>query len=171
MRRLREQIKTSQAFQHVFPPPFPFRLLLSGPRNDLPNVPRLRMDITTYIHDGLCTKGKQLPYERLVAPLARRVNDERGVGGRKVADSAEDLCRVARTEGDFMRKTVERCVVCREADRVCGELDTSDLCEVWSESEREEACAAVGVDKVSRGRGAWRGSGCCGGWENGVADV
>jgi hypothetical protein len=112
------------------------------------------MDITTYIHDGLWAKGKQLPYERLVASLPRRVNDERGVGGRKVADSAEDLRRVARTEGDFMRETIERCVVRREADRVRGELDTGDLCEVWSESESEEACAAVGVDEVSRGRGA-----------------
>ena len=47
MRRLRKQIKTSQAFQHVFSPPFPFYFLFSGPRNDLPNVPRLRVDITS----------------------------------------------------------------------------------------------------------------------------
>ena len=38
-----------------------------------------------------------------------------------------------------------------------------------SEGEREEPRAAVGVDEVGRGRGAWRGRGS--GWEDGIADV
>ncbi len=152
--RLRKQVEPSQTFQHVLAPDLPLRLLLCRPRDDLPDVPRLRVRITADIHDDLRAKGKQLAHERLVAPLARRVDDERGVGGRKVANGAEDLRRVARAEGYFVREAVERRVVRRETDRVSGELDACDLGEVRGERQREEACTAVGVHEVSRGRGA-----------------
>ena len=169
MRCLRKQIKSTQGFQYILSACPPSFLLFSGPRNDLPNVPRLRVHVTADVHDRLRAKGEQLPYERLVAPLARRVYDERGEGGRKVADDAEDLRGVARTEGDFVREAVQRRVVRRKADRVRGELDAGHLCEVWGEGEREEPRAAVGVDEVSRGRGARRGRGSR--WEDGIADV
>ena len=169
MRRLRKQIKSSQGFQHILSARLPILHLFSGPRNDLPDVPRLRVHVTADVHDRLRAKGEQLPHERLVAPLAWRVDDERGEGGRKVADGAEDLRRVARAEGDFVREAVQRRVVRREADRVRGELDAGHLCEVWGEGEREESRAAVGVDEVGRGRGARCGRG--GRWEDGIADV
>jgi len=169
VRRLRKQIESSQGFQYILSARLPFLLLFSGPRNDLPDVPRLRVHVTADVHDRLRAKGEQLPYERLIAPLARRVDDERGEGGRKVADDAEDLRGVARAEGDFVREAVQRRVMRRKADRVRGELDAGHLCEVWSEGEREEPRAAVGVDEVSRGRVAWRGRGSW--WEDGIADV
>src|SRR6266850_477590 len=168
MGRLRKQIKPPQAFQYVLPT-LPLRLLFCRPRNDLPNVPRLRMHVAAHVHDGMRAKCEQLPYERLIASLAWRIDDERGAGRGKIPDAVEDLCRLARAEGDFIRETIERCVVRREADRVRGELDACDLCEVWGQGQCEEACAAVGVHEVSRGQGARRG--CGSEWEDSVADA
>ena len=169
MRRLRKQVKPSQTFQHVLPLPLPPRHLVSRPRDDPPNVPRLRVHVTAHIHDGLRAEPEQLPYERLVAPLARRVHDERGAGGRKVRDGAKDLSRVARTEGRFVREAVECRIVRCKADRVRGELDAGNLSEVRGEREREEARATVCVYEVRRGQGARCGRVC--GRKDGVADV
>ena len=152
MRRLWKQVKTSQTFKHILPLPLPLRHLVRRPRDDLPNVPRLRVHVTTHIHDGLRAKPKQLSYERLVAALTRRVHDERGEGGRKVRDGAKDLSRVARAEGHFVREAVECRVVRCKADRVRRELDAGDLCESRSERKREEARAAVCVYEVCRGQ-------------------
>lgn len=152
MRRLWKQVKASQTFQHVFPLSLSLRHLVRRPRDDLPNVPRLRVHVTANIHDGLRAKPKQLSYERLVAALTRWIHDERGAGGRKVRDGAKDLSRVARAEGHFVREAVECRVVRCKADRVRGELDSGDLCEVRGKCEREEACAAVCVYEVCRGQ-------------------
>jgi hypothetical protein len=164
-----KEIKPSQAFHDVFPL-FPSRhVLFRRPRHDLPNVPRLRMHITTHINDRLRAERKQLPHERLITSLTWRVNDERGPLRREVAYGAEDLRCVARAEGDFVCESVELRVVRCEADRVGGELDAGYFGEVWGKGECEEAGAAVGVYEVS-----WRWRGGCGrwhGWEDGVADV
>ena len=151
MRRLRKQIKASQTFQHVLP--LSPRHLVSRPRDYLSNVPRLRVHVTTHVHDGLRSKPKQLSYECFIASLSWRIYDERGASGRKVSDGAKDLSCVARAEGHFVRKAVECGIVCCKADRVRRELDAGDLCEVRRECEREEARAAVCVYEVCRGQG------------------
>ena len=58
VRCLRKQIKSSQGFQYILSACLPFLLLFSGPRNDLPNVPRLRVDVTADVHDRLRAKGE-----------------------------------------------------------------------------------------------------------------
>ena len=170
VRRLWKQIKPSQTFQRILSLALPLCLLVRRPRHDLPDIPSLRVYITAHVDDGLRAKCEELPYERLVASLAWRVDDERRPCGRKVADGAKYLRRVARAKRDFVREAVERRVVRRKADRVCGELDSGNLCEVRSKREREETRAAVGVYQVG-----WRRGDRCGrggrGREDGVADV
>jgi hypothetical protein len=58
-------------------------------------------------------------------------------------------------------------VVCRKADRVCEEPDPGKLFEVWGGGEHKQACAAVSVHGVGRGRGGRHGCGR----EDDVADI
>src|SRR5712671_6690102 len=150
--RLREQIESSQALQHVLSLALPIRRILSRPRDDLPNVPSLRVHIAAHIHDRLRAEGEQLPYKCLIAPLSGRVDDERSERGRKVADGTEDLRRVARAKGGLVCEVVECRVVRREADRVRGKLDACNLCKMRGEGKSKETRATVGVYEVSWGR-------------------
>jgi len=79
---------------------------------------------------------------------------ECGVVGRKIGDGANDLSCITRTEGHFVHEAVECHIVYCEADRVCGELDAGNLCEVWDKCESEKACATVCVYEECRGGGA-----------------
>ena len=74
--------------------------------------------------------------------------------GRKIGDGANDLSCIARTKGHFVHEAVECRIVHCEADRVCGELDAGDLCEVWDKCESEKACATVCIYEECRGGGA-----------------
>jgi len=75
---------------------------------------------------------------------------ECSVVGRKFGDGANDLSCVARTEGHFVHEAVECRIVHCKVDRVCGELDAGDLCEVWDKCESEKACATVCIYKECR---------------------
>ena len=168
-----KQIEPSQAFHNVFPLPFPLLVhgvLFRRQRHDLPDVPRLRVYITTHIYDRLRPERKQLPHKRIITALARRVYNERSALRREVADGIEYLRRVAGAERYLVRESVQLRVVRREADRVGRELDPGDFGEVRGECECEKAGATVGVYEVGwwwpiRGRRSWRG------WEDGVANV
>ena len=89
MRRLRKQVKAPQTLHDIL-----LTRLLGAPDN-CPHVPRLRVDITTDIHDRACTESQELVDKLGVAALARGVDDDRGVCARKVGDSGKNVRGIA----------------------------------------------------------------------------
>lgn len=96
--RLREEVKGLDTVHGIRPPPVVLQ--------DVADISSLGVDITRHIHDPLRRKVEQLVQEGRVAALARRVDDQRGVGAGE-GDFGEDCFGVADEEG-------------RVLDVVCG---------------------------------------------------
>lgn len=145
-------------WEEIAPPdtinPIPLTLLI---RQDIPNIPRLRVHITTNIHHPLRRKVQQLVQETLVAPLPRRVNDQARLQPRE-RELAKDILGCAADEVGVL-DVVCFGVFARGLDRGFVNVDTPHLLKALTAGDGEEAGAAVGVYEVLGPRGGLGGVG------------
>lgn len=159
--RLREEIKGLDTVHGIRPPPVVLQ--------DVADISSLGVDIARHIHDPLRRKVEQLVQEGRVAALARRVDDQRGVGAGE-GDFREDCFGVADEEGRVL-DVVCGGVVARRDDAVLVDVDADDLVEALAAGDGEEPAAAVGVDEVFGGGGFGGAGGVAGGLGDGEVEV
>lgn len=141
MTRLRKEIKPPQTLNLI-----PLTLPLAPNQNT--HVPRLRMHITTNIHNPPGPKAAQLAEEIRVAALARGVEDDGGLFG-VVSHALEELAGVGGDElAAVLAEAVEGGVLARGGNGVGGDVDAGGVLEDGGEGDCEEAGAGVGVDEV-----------------------
>ena len=123
------------------PPPAP---------NQNPDIPRLRMHITTHIHHPLGPKPQQLSQKAVIAALSRRINHHHALITLIVVPRfrfGENVGGVAGREGgvgDGVLGGVEG----GGGDGGGGDVDAEGGGEEWGEGYGEEARAGVGVYEV-----------------------
>ena len=150
--RLRKEVGAAQGLEHVV-----------AIAHEYADVPRLRVDVAGDVdHLGrvICD---ELPQERIVAALARRVDENRRLRGRELDRLRRSAWaragRLAHLEdglgvaGDERRigQAVELGIVRRSADAVSADLDAGDEVELAGEGDTEQAGAAISIDEE-----AWR---------------
>ena len=145
MRRLGEQIESSQALQQI--PPATLRgIFLRHLVQYHPDVPRLRVHVAAHIHNGLTPERNELINKVLIAPLPWRIDDQCSLLPRKFGHHRKDIRGVTRTESaSSFRDVVQAGVVRGELDRISGELDTCHSLKMRGQHDREQTTAAVSI--------------------------
>lgn len=158
---LREEIKALDTIHCVCPPLLVFQ--------DVADVSGLGVDVAGHVDDPLWGENQQLVQEHCAAAFPRRVDDEGGFRAGEF-DAFEDGLGFADDEG-CVGDVVHDGVFARRVDAVLVDVDADCFLEALAACDGEEAAAAVGVDKVFRGRGFDGGGGVTSGSGDGEVEV